>query len=213
LITGKAGDFSFYLTAPSIPPAFRLLGVKYVLLPKPELMDPAQFELVYSHEVAVYRNRDYRERALAVFDYQVDRDPAGILAQVRSGTFDPAARLLLEEEPERIESAGAHASAEAAVHIISYEPDRVAIEASMPRPGFLLLLDTYFPGWSADVNGRATHIYRADYNFRAVSLPAGKSTIRFSYRPRSFVLGIVLAAACLLLLAGAWFWPRKDRGR
>ena len=54
-----------------------------------------------------------------------------------------------------------------------------------PAPGYLLLLDTYFPGWSATVNGEPAPILRADYNFRAVSLPAGRSTVCFSYRPES----------------------------
>ena len=79
----------------------------------------------------------------------------------------------------------------------------------MPRSGFLLLLDTYFPGWVANVNGRPTEIYCADYNFRAVTLPAGKSTIRFSYQPNSLRIGMALSLISLLALGGVWFWSRK----
>src|SRR5664280_1664583 len=69
------------------------------------------------------------------------------------------------------------------VRIVSDQPDEVSIDASLPQPGFLLLLDTCFPGWSATVNGLKAPILRADYNFRAVWLPAGKSVIRFTYQP------------------------------
>jgi uncharacterized membrane protein YfhO len=96
------------------------------------------------------------------------------------------------------------------VRITSYEPDEIRVEASLPQPGFLLLLDTYFPGWTASVNGQPARIYRADYNFRAVWLPAEKSMVRFTYQPNSFRTGVVLSAAGLLVLGVAWFWSRKQ---
>ncbi len=206
-ITGKAGDFFFYSEASSLPPGLQLLNIKYVMLPKSARIDPNFFELAYSSEVDIYRYKEYRERALAVFDYQVDRDPASVLAKVRSGTFDPADTLLLEEEPPPVEPGATSSESDAVVHIASYEPDEIVIEAAFPRPGFLLLLDTYFPGWSAEVNGRKTRIYRADYNFRAVSMPAGKSTLKFSYKPQSLQLGACLAIAGLFLLGAGWIGP------
>ena len=123
--------------------------------------------------------------------------------------------LLLEEDsgPDKT-PAGIQTQAtgtNASVRMVSDEADEVSIEADMPRPGFLLLLDTYFPGWTATVDGLPTHIFRADYNFRAVKLPAGKSTVRFAYQPGSFRLGIVLFAIGLLILVIAWLWPRKLR--
>jgi hypothetical protein len=210
-ITGKAGDFFFYAQAPSLPPGLQLLNVKYLLLKKPMALDPVRFELVYSGEAFIYRNKNFQERILPVFDYRVERDPARILAQVRSPGFDPARTLLLEEEPERVESGAASADPHATARIASFESNQVVIEASLPRPGFLLLLDTYYPGWSAYVNGRQTRIYRANYNFRAVSLPAGKSTVRFSYLPNSLLLGLALSLATILLLVAAWFWPQRAR--
>jgi hypothetical protein len=213
LITGNAGDFFFYWAASDLPKPFPLLNVKYVLASRKDALTSGLFEPVYSDEIIIYRYKACRERVLLVFDYQVDRDPASVLARVRSGTFDPGQVLLLEEEPERTEISGrtktAMADLETSVCITSYEPDEVRIEAFLPRPGFLLLLDTYFPGWTANVNGWPTKIYRADYNFRAVSLPAGKAKVRFSYRPDSFRLGVALSLASLLALGAIWFWARN----
>jgi uncharacterized membrane protein YfhO len=90
---------------------------------------------------------------------------------------------------------------ESSIRIVSYEPDDIRIDASLPRPGYLLLLDTYFPGWSAKVNGEPAPILRADYNFRAVPLPAGRCAISFSYRPSSLRLGIYLCFTGILALA------------
>ncbi len=215
LITGKAGDFWFYFgpTNSALPESFPLLNVKYVLLPRPAAFHPDGYDLVYSNGMAIYRYRACVDRALLVFDHQVEGNPASILARVRSGSFDPRRVLLLEEKPEAAaiceKAKTAMAGPDTSVDIRSYEADEVRIEASLPRPGFLLLLDTYFPGWSASVNGRPAKIYRADYNFRAVALPAGKSAVHFTYQPGSFRVGGVLSAVSLLVLGVAWFRARK----
>jgi len=70
------------------------------------------------------------------------------------------------------------------------------------------LLDTYFPGWIATVNGQPAKIYQADYNFRAVQLPAGKSTVSFSYQPLSLKVGVVLSVLAMVVLAGMCFLGR-----
>jgi hypothetical protein len=214
LINGEAGDFFFYSSAPSWPKPFQLLNVKYVLTFRSPAPDPGLFELVYSNEITIYRYRAFRERAMVVFDCRVDHSPASILDRVRSGTFDPERVLLLEEEPEQGKALSENqvlaTCTNSSVRVVSDQPDEVSIEAFLPRPGFLLLLDTYYPGWSASVNGQRARIYRADYNFRAVWLPAGKSVVRFTYQPNSFRTGVVLSAAGLLMLGVAWFWSRKQ---
>lgn len=213
LVTGRTGDFNFYCMASYLPKPLELLGVKYVLMPHSKTMDPGSFEMVYSNEIAIYRDRAARDRALILFNYEVVPDDASILARVRSGTFDPQRVLLLNEAPENWKAAAGNPlppdATNSSAHILSDQCDATSVEASLPQPGFLLLLDTCFPGWSAYVNGVKTPILRADYNFRAVPLPAGKSMVRFVYQPRSFQWGVVLFWAGLLVVAIAWFWPGK----
>jgi len=213
LITGNSGDFVFYLSAASLPDALLLLNVKYLLLPRQMPLNPQFFELVCADGMAIYRYNACVPRALAVFDTRVS-SPASILDEVRSGRFDPQQVLLLEEEPAAVageETHSAGTNSDVSVRFTSYQADEVGVEASLPRSGFLLLLDTFFPGWIATVNGQPKKIYQADYNFRAVSLPAGKSTIHFFYRPKSLRLGLALSATGWLALVGAWFWSRKRR--
>jgi hypothetical protein len=213
LITGQAGEFFFYRNAEAIPKTFPLLNVKYILSATALPLNPLLFELVYAKEISIYRFKECRDRALLVFDYEVEPDRAAVLARVSTSGFDPRQLLLLEEQPApAMKAVGARTvetNAGGSVRFISYEPDEVRIEASLPRPGYLLLLDTYFPGWSATVNGEAAPIQRADYNFRAVLLPAGKSTVGFSYRPESLRIGMVLCAMGILALGAVWLLPSK----
>jgi hypothetical protein len=212
-ITGRAGDFYFYRNVQTIPPSFPLLNAKYILAATAIPLPPRLFDLVYSNEVFIYRYKECRDRAFPVFDYEVEQNPATLLRRVTAGGFDPTRVLLLEDPPDppqgRAPLPPAETTTATSVRVTSYRPDEVRIEAAMPRPGFLLLLDTYFPGWRASVNGQPARIQRADYNFRAVSLPAGRSAIVFAYRPESLRLGQFLCVATLLALAAAWFLPLK----
>jgi uncharacterized membrane protein YfhO len=60
----------------------------------------------------------------------------------------------------------------------------------------------YFPGWLAYVDGAPTPIYRTDYLFRGIVVPAGQHTITFVYRPASVLVGAVISALALLVIAG-----------
>jgi hypothetical protein len=195
LINGSAGSLFFYRTATELPKALPLLAAKYVLNFNSTPPQPPQFELVYSNEVTIYQNTRFQGRALTVFKYDV-APASSILANVRSGSFDPTQTLLLEQQPAQPlphlpASAISTALTDSSAHVISEQPNEVIVRASMPRPGFLLLLDTYYAGWNATVNGAKAPILRADYDFRAVQLPAGTSVVQFLYEPAGFRWGIV----------------------
>ena len=76
----------------------------------------------------------------------------------------------------------------------------MVVEARLPRPGFLLLLDNHYPGWRAFADGRERPIQRADYTFRAVALPAGSATVEFLYQPRSFRIGVAVSLSMVAFL-------------
>ena len=80
-------------------------------------------------------------------------------------------------------------------------PNRVSLLASPTRPGWLVLRDNFFPGWGAEVDGNPAAVLRANYAFRAVSLPAGAHLVVFRYRPLSLYLGFAFSMAGLLLCA------------
>ena len=204
LMTGRSGDFTFYSFSPASPAPLSWLNTKYVLASrdwKSPVVDGARWIPVYDGEVSIRELQPSIDRAILVSRREVLRRPADVLARVREASFDPRKVLLLEDEPLQGMGPGRETLLEPSARVSSYMPDAVTVETAASAPTFLLLLDTYYPGWKAYVNGREAKIYRADYNFRAVAIPGGRSVVRFEYVPWSFRLGLILAAAGILLAA------------
>jgi len=71
------------------------------------------------------------------------------------------------------------------------------------RTLLLVLNDSFFPGWSAHVDGIAAEIRRANYLSRGVFVARGEHQVRFRYRPRSFLIGIGISLAFFLAASAA----------
>jgi hypothetical protein len=88
-------------------------------------------------------------------------------------------------------------------------PEHLIILLEAPQAGWLVLSDTWYPGWQAWVNDKPAKIYPANYLFRAVRVEAGEQRIEFRYRPPSFWLGAVLSL--LAWCACALLWRRSQK--
>ena len=69
------------------------------------------------------------------------------------------------------------------------------------------------PGWHASSDGRALVIKRAPGDLISVVVPAGASNVSFSYGPRDFYLGLLLATLTALgfFLAGLFGYRKRRR--
>jgi len=89
-------------------------------------------------------------------------------------------------------------------------PERLTLTAEAPAPCWLVVTDTWYPGWTATLDGKPVPVQRANYAMRAVRLPAaGRHTVVMTYGSRSLRLGLGLGlAAAILWLAAAVMLPR-----
>lgn len=137
-----------------------------------------------------------------------------VLAAMGRTTFDPAALVLLEEDPG-LQPAGAGPAGTVTVRDVS--TDEVDVEADVTRPAILLITDNYSTGWKARaLPGSAAQSYRvvpADYTFLGVSLPPGRHRFRLEYLPTGFVVGRVVSCGALVLWMAASLWCVRARRR
>ena len=112
--------------------------------------------------------------------------------------------VILEEEISSIEK-----DSSASAVIKKYTPNRIEVETDANKQQVLLLTDPYYPGWVARVDGSPTRIYRADYTFRGVYVPAGKHKVTFTYEPDSFKIGIGFGLLGVLGLLGSSIYLNK----
>ena len=103
--------------------------------------------------------------------------------------------------------------------ITTYQPNRIIIQAQTDTPGYLVLADVWYPGWTCTVDDEPVPVYRADFLFRAVPLTTGKHEVVFRFAPRSYALGKIISSASLLFVvilfaAGVILhWLRRSRVR
>jgi hypothetical protein len=102
-----------------------------------------------------------------------------------------------------------HAEAAGQATIVREVPERIEIRTDSPDNAYLVLADTFDPGWSAAVDGRPVPIRPAWVAFRAVFVPRGTHTLVFRYRPAGFDRGLAVTAIGLVLAIFCLVWPRR----
>jgi hypothetical protein len=150
----------------------------------------------------------------------VQTDQEGI-TRLLAPDFDPDREIVLHDVPEGAshpvvgEAGTESSSATPGRAVVTREdPLEIVIDAEAPVDGFLLLADTFYPGWSAQVDGKFVPLYRANVMLRGIQLPRGHHQVRFTYDPPGFVTGlqITMLSVSMLLLwgAGAAYLERRD---
>jgi hypothetical protein len=198
-----------------------LTGSRYVLnegrlTPDAESVLP----LVYQDdEWYVYEYPPALPRAFVIRRAVVVGSGEEALSYLREGDFDALDLLVLETDevvpslsPE-IPTGSPESQSDDEIAITSYTPSSIEIQADLVDDGFLVLLDSYYPGWVATVDGERAPIMRAYYFARAIYLVGGRHTVKFVYRPISFYGGLGLAATGLLIILLVAWLTRQYGGR
>jgi hypothetical protein len=190
-----------------------------------QLVPDANWQRLLSSDIKLYENLAVMPRAFVVHEViplpDTDEGTASALAIMSDPAFDPAQAAVIHtsdagagiqrDVPLQQDAPDSQASA----IIAAYTPERIVINAQAGAEGWLILTDTYYPGWRVIVNGADAPIHRADILFRAVQIPAGASEIIFEYRP-GWLPGaqVAGAAAWLVMLAvTALLWRQNGLRR
>ncbi|MBN2056774.1 YfhO family protein [bacterium] len=213
------------IQAPDLLPAMRLLqmkrfdhplldslNVRYVITPQDTGLgywlaggdfDPAPWRRTFRRNgVEVYSNARALPRAYLVDDY-VCFDTAGqAYAVLRDNAREGRLRHVVVDAPAPpAVPLPASAAPPGTARFIVYDAHRLELSVTADRECLLILSDTYFPGWRAQVDGSAAPVLRVDHAFRGLLLEAGDHLVRFMYEPFSYRLGLFTSLIGALVCA------------
>jgi len=191
LVDDRTGDFQQVTLAPWVRQLSSDIKLYENLTPPPRAFVVNQTEVVTD-------NWDGQEIALLLM-----RDP----------DFDPFQQAIISvpvgvEPPVPVEPATPQDTPVVAT-FETYQAESMRLRVESPTAGYLIITDTFYPGWQARVNGEAAPIYRADVLFRAIPVPAGVSTVLIEYNPGWWPGVLIIGSVGWLLALIGWISARR----
>ncbi len=207
----------FYWTQPSkTAPGYRLLGAKYIIMPKGDLPAGEGIWPVFTDDplIDVHLNTGALPRAWLVYRAEPVADYEAAWRWIQSPDFKPETVAVVEDGP-RLDGLWREGSAErqgsGRVEVVRYSPNEVRLAVHTDAPALLVLSDVYYPGWQGYVDDKRVPIYRTDGTFRGVVVPAGSHQVRMRFWPRSLQWGLGLAVTGLALLSLSLFGLKRSK--
>jgi hypothetical protein len=147
-------------------------------------------------------------------DYRVIEDPEMQKSEVLGAAFDPQRSVILEKAPDLPMTSEAVSGM---INLIGETANEIAFEVETRNNAIFLLTNSFYPGWSVTINDQPAEIIKANAAFQSVAVPAGRSTVRFSFSHERWKLGvsISLLSICVvgsLLAVAVVRSSQADRG-
>lgn len=162
------------------------------------LLQAAQVNAVYD-ETGTHQALDFPvARAWFVESLCWHSDAAGVIAALTDADWQPPRQAHLVGEGD-CPSLAEEAEPPGTVTLLEDFGNRLGMLVETESGGWLVLADTYYPGWTALVDGQPTEIQRANLNFRVVNIPAGAQAVEFVYRPAWLLPGTFVTLAALII--------------
>ncbi|MEX1233289.1 MAG: YfhO family protein [Planctomycetaceae bacterium] len=155
-------------------------------------------ESIPSFSYTVLKNKAAMPRAFVVGEVEILENANDIDDVVEKlNALNPRAQVLL---PQDMHQPGPRCDFAPAT-VRHYSLDRIAVDVAVDKPGYLVLTDLWYPGWTAEANGKPLPILPANYAFRAVPISPGEQTIVFRYSPPLSKIGAGVTAMTLIVVA------------
>lgn len=174
----------------------------------PERFKDDRFKVAFEdRSVAVMESKTVMPRAFVVYDWEIIKDRRKILEKLLEPNFPFRGKIVLEEDISGVGKIGSIGDTPETKYSL-YSEQNSTITVKTSQDGLLFVSDTWYPGWKAFIDGEETKIYRADYVFRAIAIPAGQHNVSFIYSPNSFKIGLMVSGAALILLVSLFVFFR-----
>lgn len=120
----------------------------------------------------------------------------GTLQILASANFNPRQEVYLPLAAKT--SVTATNSTSVKILSAQFSAQRIEANVEAAAPAMLVVAQMYYHPWRAYVDGRPTPLWRANYGFQALEVPAGSHQVKLVYEDRRFYLGAVISLGMLM---------------
>ncbi|MDR2727844.1 MAG: YfhO family protein [Chitinispirillales bacterium] len=147
----------------------------------------------------VLRNETYLPRAKLFYNAKVmGTDDSLVLAYMNSEAFDHHNEVVISSIRSSRFAKFSGQNGNGKVQITDYKFNRIELDIESDQEAILWLSEIWYPAWKAVINGEKTEVYRANYSFRAVIVPQGKSKVVFKFNSVYFNIGAWISLLTLI---------------
>ena len=182
-----------------------LWGARYALADGPEI--PSDSEVFHANTGRkVYLRREAFPRSWVVhaIEKKGTREQINEYAETNLSAF--AKRAFMTTEAPALETCSGSDTAE----YRRPTGDTAVVKAVLACKGMVVVSDTYFPGWKAEIDGQPADIHEVNGAMRGVVVPPGEHTVTMRYRPISVYLGALLTFIGIAAVVGIRFVKTRE---
>ena len=164
-------------------------NVKYLITASPVQGDYEQIAKLEKDDFAyfVYESKSAKEKFNFYYDYQIVSTVGDYIQKFKDLNFGKT--LVLEKDPNLNLASSGNSKA-----VLIDQNGYLKLDVRTDEEGLLLNSQTFYPGWTAKVDGKETEIFAANINSQAIVVPKGKHEVEFIYEPKSFKIGLIISA-------------------
>jgi hypothetical protein len=207
---GPAGRYGSFENP--VSPLYDLANVRYVLALKRDKIGVPdtggtvsykypedKFKKVFEDgSVAILENIKASNRIFFVSDWEVIGDDVEAFDYLLDPINDLTKSVVLDKDFLRFDKSDDPPNYE--INNSIFEPDKLSLSITSDSDGFLVVTNTFYPGWDVYVDGKKEEIFVADTAFMAVPISKGIHNLEFIYHPKSFRIGGIVSLGSLLVL-------------
>lgn len=150
------------------------------------------------------QNPDAFGHAWFVREYKIVPNADGEMAALDS--LKPKVTAVIDQRfADKLKGLNITADSTSKISLITYKPNELIYESNAATEGLAVFSEIYYnvrDEWKVTIDGKPADMLRADYVLRALRIPAGKHTIKFSFEPVSVATGHTVDLISSLLLVG-----------
>jgi hypothetical protein len=165
------------------------------------------FDFMGVAQVAEGANLDWTSRPTAMPMVTIGQKPvfsddqAAVAAFAQTNTDFRETVFVPDEARGQV---SAERQCQAQIVTTNFSNQKITIQTDSPGCSMVVISQTYYPAWKAYIDGRPSKLWRANYAFQALEVPAGRHSIQLRYEDGVFYAGAMISGLGILIIGLLW---------